>query len=68
MNEKIEQILKTVAMVGIAILLLSVVASAETNRQKVVKEACYALDQGQDYVCGETVKTGNWNYLFALRF
>ena len=47
-KEKIGQILKTIAIAGIAILLLSSFASAatETARQKVVKEACYALDGG----------------------
>lgn len=59
MKEKIEQMLRIVVIAGMAILLLSVVASAETARQQVVKEACYALDGGQDYTCGRLITMGN---------
>lgn len=55
--------IKTAIIAGVILILLANGAGAETNRQKVVKEACYALDGGKDYTCGETTKIGNWNYL-----
>ncbi len=63
MNRKEWNWIKTAIIAGVFLILLANGVNAETNRQKVVKEACYALDGGSDYACGSTVTTkGNRNY------
>ncbi|MBU4580118.1 hypothetical protein KKB43_03825 [Patescibacteria group bacterium] len=65
MNRKTETGIKSLAIaVTIAFMLFIGIAMAESSaREKVVQEACYALDGGRDTICGDMTKVGNWNWL-----
>ncbi|MBU4580116.1 hypothetical protein KKB43_03815 [Patescibacteria group bacterium] len=67
MNEKMEKMVKAMVVAGILAIIFSGIATAEPAREKVVKEACYALDGEKDLVCGDKTKIGNWDWMNNLK-